>query len=192
MLSRVPLFATLWTDCCPTDSSVSGISQARILEWVAISSSRTKSWSSSVSCFSSKPASAPPTSVTYSQEESVQSVVPLSPRLLLCPLGFLQAQPGLLASVSGLRALSLWTQRRSPCSDPGASLLSDSARDAALTGSSYSSCLLFSILDLFSCYFLLLYTQLRHQTPADSILAQPTQSQLWGLWPPVSFGGQDT
>ena len=116
MLSRVPLFATLWTDCCPTDSSVPGISQARILEWVAISSSRTKSWSSSVSCFSSKPASAPPTSVTYSQEESAQSVAPLSPRLLLCPLGFLQAQPGLLTSVSGLRALSLWTQRRSPCS----------------------------------------------------------------------------
>ena len=134
MLSRVPLFATLWTDCCPTDSSVPGISQARILEWVAISSSRTKSWSSSVSCFSTKPAPAPPTSVTYSQEESAQSVVPLSPRLLLCPLGFLQAQPGLLASVSGLRALSLWTQRRSPCSGPGASLLSDSAHDEALTG----------------------------------------------------------
>ena len=29
-------------------------------------------------------------------------------------LGFLQAQPGILASVSGLRALSLWTQRRPP------------------------------------------------------------------------------
>ena len=66
-----------------------------------------KPWCLSVSAFPSKPASAPPASVTQSQGESAQSVVPLSPCLLLCPLGLLQAQPGLLASVSGLRALSL-------------------------------------------------------------------------------------
>ena len=35
----VPLFATPWT-CGPPGSSIHGISQARILEWVAISSSR--------------------------------------------------------------------------------------------------------------------------------------------------------
>ena len=32
-------------DCCPPSSSVHGISQARILEWVAISFSRASSWS---------------------------------------------------------------------------------------------------------------------------------------------------
>ena len=36
-LSRVQLFATPWTVCSPPDSSVHGILQARILEWVAIS-----------------------------------------------------------------------------------------------------------------------------------------------------------
>ena len=39
-LSRVQLFATPWTVCSPPDSSVHGILQARILEWVAISFSR--------------------------------------------------------------------------------------------------------------------------------------------------------
>ena len=34
------LFETPWTVCSPTDSSVHGISQARILEWVPISFSR--------------------------------------------------------------------------------------------------------------------------------------------------------
>jgi len=33
-------FTTPWTVCSPPSSSVLGISQARILEWVAISSSR--------------------------------------------------------------------------------------------------------------------------------------------------------
>ena len=32
------------TDCSPSGSSVHGISQARILEWVATSSSRGSSW----------------------------------------------------------------------------------------------------------------------------------------------------
>ena len=36
-LSRVRLFATPWTVCSPPGSSVHGILQARILEWVAIS-----------------------------------------------------------------------------------------------------------------------------------------------------------
>jgi len=43
MLSRfscVPLFVTLWTGLWPTGSSVHGILQARLLEWVAITSSR--------------------------------------------------------------------------------------------------------------------------------------------------------
>ena len=39
-LSRVQLFATPWTVCSPSGSSVHGILQARILEWVAISFSR--------------------------------------------------------------------------------------------------------------------------------------------------------
>ena len=43
-LSRVWLFATPWTDCSPPGSSVHGILQARILEWVAISFSRGFSW----------------------------------------------------------------------------------------------------------------------------------------------------
>ena len=43
VLSRVWLFSTPWTAACP-GSSVHGISQARILEWVAISYSRGSSW----------------------------------------------------------------------------------------------------------------------------------------------------
>ena len=39
-LSRVWLFATLWTVCSLPGSSVHGIFQARVLEWVAISFSR--------------------------------------------------------------------------------------------------------------------------------------------------------
>ena len=38
--SRVRLFATLWTIYSPPGSSVHGICQPRILEWVAVSSSR--------------------------------------------------------------------------------------------------------------------------------------------------------
>ena len=41
LLSRVQLFATLWT---VPGSSVHGILQARILEWVAIPFSRGSSW----------------------------------------------------------------------------------------------------------------------------------------------------
>ena len=55
-----------------------------------------------------------------------------------------------------------------------ASLLSDSARNEALTGSSYSSCLLFSILGLFSCYFLLLYTQLPIRLQKNPSSLSPT------------------
>ena len=35
-LSGVGLFATPWTVCSPPGSSIHGILQARILEWVAI------------------------------------------------------------------------------------------------------------------------------------------------------------
>ena len=38
--SRVPLFANLCVDCSLPGSSVHGILQTRILEWVAMSSSR--------------------------------------------------------------------------------------------------------------------------------------------------------
>ena len=40
------LYPTLWdsTDCSPPNSSVHGISQARILDWAAISFSRASSW----------------------------------------------------------------------------------------------------------------------------------------------------
>ena len=37
MLSPVRLFVTPWTVCSPPGSSVHGVFQARILEWVAIS-----------------------------------------------------------------------------------------------------------------------------------------------------------
>ena len=40
MLSHVWLFVTSWTICSPPSSSVHGIIQARILEWVAIFYSR--------------------------------------------------------------------------------------------------------------------------------------------------------
>ena len=43
-LSHVWLFVTPWTDCSLPGSSVPGILQARILEWVAISFSREYSW----------------------------------------------------------------------------------------------------------------------------------------------------
>ena len=52
VLSHVRLFMTP-VDCSPPGSSVHGISQARILEWVTISSSRGSSWlrdQTSVSC----------------------------------------------------------------------------------------------------------------------------------------------
>ena len=42
-LSHVQIFAIPWTVCSPLGSSVHGISQARILEWVAISFSRRNS-----------------------------------------------------------------------------------------------------------------------------------------------------
>ena len=44
LLSRVQLFVTPM-DCSPPGSSARGIFQARILEWVAFSSSRGSSWS---------------------------------------------------------------------------------------------------------------------------------------------------
>ena len=45
LLRSVRLFVTLWAVCGPLDSSVHGIFQTRILEWVAISYSRESSWS---------------------------------------------------------------------------------------------------------------------------------------------------
>ena len=42
-------------DCSPPDSSVHGISQARILEWVAISSFRRSSWPRDQTCVSFSP-----------------------------------------------------------------------------------------------------------------------------------------
>ena len=44
LLRRALLLVTPWTDCSPSGSSVHGILQARILEWVAISFSRGSSW----------------------------------------------------------------------------------------------------------------------------------------------------
>ena len=41
-----------WTVCSPPSSSVHGIFQARILEWVTISSSRGSSWPRDQTCFS--------------------------------------------------------------------------------------------------------------------------------------------
>ena len=50
LLSRVRLFATPWTACSPPGSPVHGNSQARILEWVASSSSRDWNYASCISC----------------------------------------------------------------------------------------------------------------------------------------------
>ena len=50
--SHVRLFATPWTICSPPDSSVHGILQARILEWVVISSSRRSFRPKDRTCFS--------------------------------------------------------------------------------------------------------------------------------------------
>ena len=44
LLSCVQLFVTSWTDCRLSGSSVHGISQARIMAWVAISFPRGSSW----------------------------------------------------------------------------------------------------------------------------------------------------
>ena len=51
LLSHVWLFWD-FTDCSPPDSSVHRILQPRILEWVAISSSRESSWSRDQTCVS--------------------------------------------------------------------------------------------------------------------------------------------
>ena len=50
LLSRVRLSATTWTDCVPPVSSVHGIFQARILDWVAISYPRGSSQARDGSC----------------------------------------------------------------------------------------------------------------------------------------------
>ena len=52
-----PTLGTLWTDCSLSGSSVHGILQARILEWVAIFSLRGSSWLrdwTGVSCMSGR------------------------------------------------------------------------------------------------------------------------------------------
>ena len=51
-ISHVHLFVTPWTVCSLPGSSVLGISQARILEWVAISFSRGSSQSRDRTCIS--------------------------------------------------------------------------------------------------------------------------------------------
>ena len=51
LLSRVQLFCDPM-DCSPPSFSVHGISQARILEWVAISFSRASSWCRDQTCIS--------------------------------------------------------------------------------------------------------------------------------------------
>ena len=48
--SHVQLFATLWTIAHPQGSSVRGVLQARILEWVAMPRSRDQTCISYVSC----------------------------------------------------------------------------------------------------------------------------------------------
>ena len=56
VLSHVRLFGNLM-DCSPPDSSIHGILQARILEWVAISFFRGSSWprdQTQVSCIAGR------------------------------------------------------------------------------------------------------------------------------------------
>ena len=55
VLCHVHLFVTAWIICSLPGSSIHGIFQARILEWIAISCSRGSSWfrdRTSVSCIS--------------------------------------------------------------------------------------------------------------------------------------------
>ena len=54
LLSHIQLFVMLWT-ASPPASSVHGIFQTRILEWVAISSFRGSAWSSYRTCISCVP-----------------------------------------------------------------------------------------------------------------------------------------
>ena len=90
VLSRVQLFVTPWMDCSPPGSSLWGIFQARILEWVAISFSRRPSrprdWTL-VSCIAGR-------RFTLQATREVQS---LGRATEIHPLGFMcsLASPGL-------------------------------------------------------------------------------------------------
>ena len=53
--SHVQLFATLWIDCSPPGSSVHGILQAKILEWVAMPFSKVSSQPRDQTCISVSP-----------------------------------------------------------------------------------------------------------------------------------------
>ena len=55
-------------DCSPQDSSIHGIFQARILEWVAISFSRGSSWPRSPSSWADALPSEPPTKMTIQRK----------------------------------------------------------------------------------------------------------------------------
>ena len=69
-LSRVWLFTTPWTVCSPLGSSVHGVLQARMLEWVAISFSNAwkwkVKWSRSVVFHSYRPRGPQPTRLLHS------------------------------------------------------------------------------------------------------------------------------
>ena len=92
--------------------------------------------------------------------------------------------PGLPPGPARAPCFCLWAQspfslnpKTSTLLRPGASLLSDSARDEALTGSSYSSCLLFFILGLSPAisFFFTLSSLIRlQQNP--SLLSPPSLS----------------
>ena len=74
--SHVRLFATPWMDCSPPDFSVCGNLQARVLEWVAMSSSR-------ASCAS--PALAGRFFTTIATWEVQKCIAAAAKSLQLCP-----------------------------------------------------------------------------------------------------------
>ena len=93
-------------DCSPPGSSIHGILQARILEWVAISSSRESSWprdQSQVSCISGRGFNlwATPVMVIHSQE-GTQRCGPF-------PWGVRD-----LSSISDIQTLTFSTGKTSP------------------------------------------------------------------------------
>ena len=95
-LSHVQLFATPMNYTPPTGSSVLGILQVRILEWVAIPFSRGSSWPRDrtwVSCtagilYHLSHQGSPLGSISYSFSPNLESVQPLSIQVFFLPLSF--------------------------------------------------------------------------------------------------------
>ena len=97
-------------DCSPLGSSVLGISQARILDWVAISLSRRSSWPNDwthISClagrfFTTQPPGKPQLSTMSSTNLSSPSIIPF----LLLSFALLPLSPRFEMEKSGINRIS--------------------------------------------------------------------------------------